>query len=141
MHEFSMQGYCQIILTILCAAVITECTVEIIVDSKLFLPLRKYIANKAVPEDMSSQTRLPYMWWFLHGITSCGYCMSVWVGCFYAAFLQAPIVENIYINFFINGLIIHRLSNLAHVLYMRVYRGEVKYTHNTIKLEEQEDGL
>lgn len=146
MYEFTVQGYCQIIFNLLCLALATERTVELIVDSKFFAPLRNYIAKRAVPEDFDKT----YSWWtfrgssrllftFLYGVTSCGYCMSVWVALFYTFMYQAPVVTNVYGNYLVNTVLLHGLSNLYHVLYMRLYRGQVNYTHLTIKLEESTD--
>ncbi len=127
-----------IIFILLCVAFVVERTVEILVDSKLFAPIRNYIATKAIPDEGSKP---PIFWKFIYDLTSCGYCLSVWVAAFYALFFTINIAENKYANFLINLMLLHGLSNIIHVVYMIVYRGQVKYIHLTIKEEDKEDGL
>lgn len=128
-----------IYINLILVAFVVERTVEILVDSKLFAPLRSYIAKKAIP-DLAVESQKPYFWWFCHSLSSCGYCMSVWVAGFYAVFFRIGIVEFSLMNWMINALLLHGLSNIIHVIYMIIYKGRVKYHHITYT-KSTEDGL
>ena len=52
-----------------------ERTTEIINDSKLFFPLRSFLANRALSDIDSSV----YKFVFFHNIISCAWCLSIWV--------------------------------------------------------------
>lgn len=128
-----------IYINLILVAFVVERTVEILVDSKLFAPLRSYIAKKAIP-DLAVESQQSYFWWFCHSLSSCGYCMSVWVAGFYAVFFRIGIVEFSLMNWMINALLLHGLSNIIHVIYMIIYKGRVKYHHITYT-KSTEDGL
>lgn len=125
-----------IIFQLICIAFAVERTVEIIVDSKIFAPLRNFIAHRAIPEDGASANPI---WKFLYDLTSCGYCLSVHVAIFYTIFFRIRYVQSDIVNFLVNVMVLHGLSNLLHVVYMIIYRGQVKYVHVTMK--DEEDGL
>lgn len=128
-----------IYIKLLCVAFIVERTVEILVDSKIFAPLRSYIARRAIP-DLDNSGSPSTFWWFVHSLSSCGYCLSVWVGAFYALFFNIKLVDFSIINWFCNAILLHGLSNLIHIIYMIIYRGRVNYHHITYN-KSKEDGL
>lgn len=125
------------IFILICVAFVVERTTEIIVDSKLFAPLRNYLATKAVPDNLVKPW---FIWTFLYNVISCGYCLSVWVAAFYTYFSRLDLCDDKYSNYLVNAILLHGLSNIFHVLYMKIYRGQVKYLHLTLK-EDKEDGL
>ena len=68
--------------------VATEAVTEIIVDSKLFMPFHARIRRIAYPPDAPPpNTRLRRIAAWVDALTSCGYCLSVWVGGWFALLL------------------------------------------------------
>ena len=92
------------IVKLLMAIILTEAVTEVIVKSELFKPLRAYLFNKGNKLTL-----------FLHNILDCGYCTSVWIGCFTSLLLLNDLqAVHWSIDWFIYGLIVHRLSNILH---------------------------
>lgn len=127
--QFMIEHTTTIVFKVLAAIVATEAVSEIIVESKFFFPFRTIIAKLAFPEvpheHDNSDTTLRLKSYaqkislFVHALVSCGYCVSVWVACFWTLYLGLP-------YWFIMAFIIHRLSNWLHVLYELCRRGRVK---------------
>lgn len=94
-------------LTLLIVAVIlTETVTEIIVKSELFFPFRAKIFELG-------KTNRFFKW--VHSLIDCGYCFSVWAGTFLSILLFNEFhVFNKAIDWFLFGLVVHRLSNLFH---------------------------
>lgn len=86
---------------ILIAIIFTEAITELIVKSEFFYPVRKFFFE-------SSSNILK----FIHKIIDCGYCFSVWSAIF--TFIMFYIINNLYFNYFIYCIVLHRLSNLFH---------------------------
>jgi hypothetical protein len=116
----------------------TERITEIIVESKLFEPVRKAIKRYVYPLDEAPvDTYYQHFKVMLDYLSTCGYCVSVWVG--YALSICAPMFFSISIvNWFIMGAVIHGLSNLYHAWYELVRRGRV-HTHD-IAITRKKDG-
>jgi hypothetical protein len=140
----------------------TEATTEILVDSKVFEPLRSSIRAAAYPEGAPPpDTRKRKLLAFLDALTSCGYCLSVWVAQWFAILLPGYpgwppgpfgftyITSWLYVVLVTvvlwqaYGVFIHRLSNLFHETYMIWRQGRIK-THDValrvVLVEEQQDG-
>jgi hypothetical protein len=84
-----------------------EALTEIIVDSKIMLPLRNWL-TKVNPG-------------FLGELVKCGYCFSVWPS-FPAAFiLQGDIFGIFILDIFIKWMLLHRLSNVFHGVISRIF--------------------
>lgn len=124
------------IVKIFIAIIAVEAITEIIVDSKIFLPLRNYIAKKAMPDIPTGRNTI---FNFLHDLISCGYCTSVWVSSFVMTLLVIsgtkifyPVINEIILVFFI-----HRMSNLFHVLYQLTLRGRVNTLDIELKIKDE----
>lgn len=91
------------ILKFIMAIILAEATTELLVKSEFFKPLRKFLFEKG-----SKITT------FLHDLLDCGYCTSVWIGCFMSILLIDLPVLHWSVDWLILGLIVHRLSNILH---------------------------
>lgn len=98
---------------VIIAIILTEAITEIVVKSELFLPLRSKIF------ELGKNNKF-FKW--LHSLIDCGYCFSVWVGVFTSIFLLNGLhIIHKYVDWFLLGIIIHRLSNLFHNIMDRIY--------------------
>ncbi len=113
------------ILIIIVLIIATERATELLVESKIFEPIRLMIKRWAYPLDqMPSESYYQYFKVMLDYLSTCGYCVSVWVGFFFALF--SPMMFKIWIiNWFVMGLFLHGASNMYHVLYELLRRGRV----------------
>ena len=93
---------------ILLAIIFTEAVTELVVKSEFFYPLRKCLFNGRDNKIIK----------FFNNLFDCGYCFSVWVGMFVIVLIFK--FDNIFINYFIYGIVIHRLSNIFHFLIDRI---------------------
>ena len=84
------------------AIIFTEALTELAVKSELFEPVRKKL--------FKSKYKVLN---FIHRIFDCGYCFSVWAAMITLIFFM---LDNYIINWFILGIVLHRLSNLFHFL-------------------------
>ena len=102
------------------AVICVEAIVEIEVNSDLFAGIRDRIAKiKGLPG------------WYLNGLFSCGYCLSVWVSAVIALFIPTKIIPSAgslfdmptvivgIANYLLIVFVLHRLSNIWHEV---VYR-------------------
>lgn len=128
-----------ILFELLLVALAVERTTEIFVESKLFAPARQFIANKAIP--INPEQNASVFWSLFHDLTSCGYCLSVWVSIFFASFCHSKIISNPFANFIIVVMLLHGFSNLIHMIFMIIYRGRVMYMEITHTTKDKEDGL
>ena len=120
----------------------TEAATEILVAAKITDGLRAFIfrlAFPAIPDNYPSHKDPPRSYAvarFVNDLLKCGYCTSVWVAMFFASF--APTVfDNVLVNWLVNFIAIHRLSNWFHVVYSLVSKGRIK-THDldvTVRVE------
>jgi len=96
------------LLIILFAIILTEALTQVITKSELFKPIRKFFFDRRTNKLCS----------FVHDLLDCGYCTSVWVGWFVViAFLY---LNNVVVNIFFAGIILHRLSNILHFIIDRI---------------------
>lgn len=125
------------VLEILIAAIATEAITEILVDSKLFEPIRKYIAIKAFPDVPENNS----IYLFLYKLTSCGYCLSVWVSAIvvYSMMYNQMITNNNLIKWAILVFVIHRLANIFHVGIQVFTKGRVISLDVEMKMKESEN--
>ncbi len=86
------------------AIVLTESLVEIISKSEIFSPIREWFFNRRDKKVFN----------FIHSLLDCGYCLSVWIGTFVGLILIDLVIINPIVDWFIIGLLLHRLSNLWH---------------------------
>lgn len=103
-----------IIVKFLFSIVFVEAVTEILTKSELFEPVRKFFFDRKKNNKLSNK---------LHDLIDCGYCTSVWIG-FFTALLMFPDVNfiNKYIDWFILGLILHRLANFLHSIFDYINR-------------------
>lgn len=121
------QGFEEIIVFILIwlfFVVLIEALVELLLTAEPLEPPRAWISRKSK---------------FVAGLLSCGYCFSVWVAMPAAWILPSPMSLAIgygfdykwlifceeYIWWLVNGIILHRLSNVFHVRVANVKMFEV----------------
>ena len=93
--------------------ILTEAITELVVKSEFFFPLRAYLHRKGLGNKF-------FKW--VHELTDCGYCFSVWVGCAIALFLvdMDTVLINKYFDWILVGLVLHRVSNILHFLIDRI---------------------
>lgn len=95
---------------ILFAIILTEAITQLITKSEFFKPIRKFFFKK-------KKNRF-FNW--IHDLLDCGYCTSVWVGLFVV--ICMIVVNNIVLNAFFVGIVLHRLSNILHFIIDRIDR-------------------
>ena len=95
---------------ILFAIILTEAITQLITKSELFKPIRKFFFKKRENRFCS----------WIHDLLDCGYCTSVWVGLGVVACML--FVNNIVLNVFFAGIVLHRLSNVLHFVIDRIDR-------------------
>lgn len=83
-----------------------EAVTEIIINGEIFLPVRNALSK------MSD---------FLRKLLSCGYCSSVWVAASIAWALPGAATGYPVVDIIIRIFVLHRLSNLAHELFGRLF--------------------
>lgn len=116
-------------------AVISEAITEILVTSSLMdvIGLRPWAVNNAIPAD-GNYDNVRWYHRAIHKLLTCGYCVSVW-----SSFLLTWALPGDYFglmfydNFFLKAMLLHRLSNLVHVIYELCRRGRVTTVDLSIK--------
>lgn len=99
--------------TFILAILATEALTEILVDSVLLERSRVWLGGDGDPPTT------------LRGIfVRCGFCVSVWVGCFFAyLFWMAPLPADycpVILQPAVSGLIVHRLAVVWHDITRRI---------------------
>jgi len=101
------------LITFLLAVIVTEALTEIIVKSEFFSPLRAKIYK------LGKENKF-FDW--LHQLLDCGYCFSVWAGALIAVLLFRDVgLIHKSIDWFLVGLVLHRLSNLFHNIMDKIH--------------------
>jgi hypothetical protein len=98
---------------ILFAVILTEAITQIITKSEFFKPIRKFFFKKR-------ESRICN---WIHELLDCGYCTSVWVGWF--VLICMIVVNNMVLNVFFAGIVLHRLSNVLHFIIDRIDRNSI----------------
>jgi hypothetical protein len=111
--EFKMLRVLIVTGLILFAIILTEALTQIITKSEIFRPIRKFFFTKRENRFFN---------WF-HDLLDCGYCTSVWVGWFVA--ICMIVVNDIVLNAFFAGIVLHRLSNVLHFVIDRIDRNSI----------------
>ncbi len=90
-----------------------EAISEILVESTIFFPFRAFLFEKGKNSKVLK---------WLHDLIDCGFCTSVWVGLFFALllFTDKTYLLNVYVDWFFIGLALHRLSNILHILIIKI---------------------
>lgn len=124
----------------------TERATELITSSKIFEPLRLFVKRTAYPldgrPDLSTSWLEPrrlkaHFWITLDYLLSCGYCVSVWVGMFFAMFSDVYF-DNIFVNWLVTSLCLHGAANWCHVIYELIRRGRVRTIDVMFRIVEGE---
>jgi len=98
---------------VIIASIITEAITEIVVKSELFIPVKSKLFELGKNNRFFER---------IHYLVDCGYCFSVWVGMFMSILMLNNInVVNQYVDWFLLGIVVHRLSNLFHNIMDRIY--------------------
>jgi hypothetical protein len=109
--------YPLIIVKFLCSIVLVEAITEILTKSELFEPVRKFFFDRKKNKLFNK----------LHDLIDCGYCTSVWIGFFTALLIFSDVnFINKYIDWFIIGLILHRLANFLHSIFDWINKDKYK---------------
>ncbi len=99
------------VLEVIVTIILIEAITGIITKSELFRPVRGFLFNS------SSRTLK-----FIHDITDCPYCTSVWASLFCTGMLclyKLNIMPQLLALFFV-GVVLHRLSNVLHFIIDRI---------------------
>ncbi|MBV5346632.1 DUF1360 domain-containing protein [bacterium] len=91
-------------LIFIIAIIVTESITEIVSKSKLFSPILEWFFNR----------RQNKIFNFIHNLLECPYCLSVWVGTIVGVCTVDIRIVSPIIDWFIIGLLLHRLANLLH---------------------------
>jgi len=110
------------------AIIFIEAVVEIEVESELF----KAIRARLMP---SEHSRFITIRWYINGLFSCGYCLSVWVSAIVALFVPTKFINDgmgsllseivdcpiifMVSSYIISVFVLHRFSNCLHELIHR----------------------
>lgn len=97
--------YLKFIFGILAAEAVTN----ILTKSELFHPVRAFFFEH----------RKNRIFNFIHDVLDCGYCTSVWIGALTALYL---LVDIKLLDFVVLVFVIHRLSNITHMIIDRIDR-------------------
>lgn len=124
----------EFIIKMLLLALAIERITEILVASKLLLPVRDYFRQKQLESTGYSG------WWFLDGVFQCGYCMSVWVSLGLAWIWPVYFLNYYIINYLISIFVYHGLSNITHVVYELLRRGRVRYYDLSLNYKRISEG-
>ena len=102
------------LLRFLFAVILTEALTNLVSKSGIFLFFREFL-NKQRTKNIACK--------YLFDLVDCPYCLSVWVGWFFAVIFSLDISIGFFYPFFgyfLGGLIIHRLSNMLHFIIDRL---------------------
>jgi len=83
-----------------------EALTELVVKSEFFSPLRNFFLNKKSKK----------LYGFINNILQCPYCFSVW-----AALIVICMSYNSYSIFILYVLFVHRLANVCHNIFDKLY--------------------
>ena len=117
----------------------TERAVELIIESKIFEPLRVVIKRWAYPDIPPEDNWVQHFRVMLDYLLNCGYCLSVWVGAIFAM-VTPSVFESGIVNWAVSTLVLHGGSNFYHVIYELVRRGRVKTFDINLNIEITEQG-
>lgn len=113
------------LVKIIACGIVVERITEILVDSKIFEPVREIIFKR--------QGQIAK---FTTEVLKCGYCCSVWVAGLIALLVDLEVAAGI-TGWLIHTFLLHGVSNFWHVLYMNTWRTKVQY-HNITLIRENE---
>lgn len=101
------------VIKIFLAILLIEATTEILTESNIFFPFRAFLFEKGKSNKI-------FGW--LHDLIDCGHCTSVWIGWFFALllFTDKMYIFNVYVDWIFIGLVLHRLSNITHMLITKI---------------------
>ena len=151
MHFMQFDTIGQLILI----GLVVERLTEIIVESKIAEPIRKYISTWATidPRFIDPEKPLPKSAVFKEYVSyfvKCGYCMSVWVGAalgiiFPFRFFDIEsdarmiIVFTWLVNFMVTTMLYHGVANWLHVAFKRAQVGVVDVKDLKVSVEVNRD--
>jgi len=130
------------ILKMLGLAIATEAITEIGTSSDIIAPWQKRWRLWTYPLDApppENPTKFHKFKVFINSLWSCGYCFSVWVAGVFA-FLGIYPDASVFICipwWVVNWMLIHRLSNLIHILFELIKRGRIKTYDLTMRIGEE----
>jgi hypothetical protein len=127
-------------------AIVTERVTEIIVDSKLFDPIRQGIKKRVYTDPPQPDSFLQRAKIMLDYLINCGYCVSVWIGGLISAIMigygRPEFIVRFFLFDFLNwimyAVLLHGMANLYHVLYELMKRGRV-HTYDIMLKDSQEE--
>ena len=126
-----------ILIQILGLSITVEAITEIITTSEIMAPAREFIRKAAytTPPTDDGITRL-FKW--TDRLVSCGYCTSVWVSAFISIWDPVAFTGYRLVDAIIMIFLIHRISNLLHVVYEFIRKGRVNSVDFSLKIEDQD---
>ena len=127
--------------------IVTERATEIIVDSKLFEPIREGIKNRVYTDPPKPDSILQRAKIMLDYLVNCGYCVSVWVGGLVSALMIGYSLPEFiarfflfdFLNWLIYAVFLHGMANLYHILYELMKRGRVHTYDIVLKVSQEEE--
>jgi hypothetical protein len=123
----------------LLSAVAVEAISEIITSSDITFGFRAWIKRLAYPEDPTKSSKFRKIIAWFDKLISCGYCTSVWIAAGISFAVPKP-VDGV-LGWVICIFVLHRISNLLHVIYELIKKGRVKtYDIMYQKSGDMEDG-
>ncbi len=92
------------IIFIIKSIILTEALTELLSKSEFFSPIREFFFKR----------RSNKVFKFIHSLLDCPYCTSVWVG--FSVVICLLLFNNILIDIFCLGIMVHRFSNIFHFI-------------------------
>lgn len=129
----------ELIIIYLLSAVAVEAISEIITSSDITFGFRAWIKRLAYPEDPTKSSKFRKIIAWFDKLISCGYCTSVWIAAGISLAVPKPVDGAL--GWVICIFVLHRISNLLHVIYELIKKGRVKtYDIMYQKSGDMEDG-
>lgn len=116
----------QQIFNLVGAVVLCELVVQLLRKAGPLAPLRRLLKaedDDGYPTACDDEDDTGCAWY--SSLLSCGYCLSVWMGVLCAILLGVRVIEASWwpmiLIYVINGLIVHRMSNMWHAVLDRIF--------------------
>jgi hypothetical protein len=132
------------VMMIAMLSLVVESITEIVVDSKIFEPLRAAIFRWSLIDPTKPIPRSAYFKEYIAYFIKCGYCFSVWVSAAVSLFFPVALFQFAWFGNFLDLVVqwacsvfvYHRLANWLHVWFKRSQVGIVDVKDLKVTVED-----